>query len=210
MAGIVTVAVFTPSPGGGISNAQTFTISDPPAPTITGRTPTLVIVGGPDFTLTVNGTNFVNDSVVRFNGSPRATTFVSSAKLTATILASDIAVLGTYPITVYTPSPGGGVSSSKLLYVGYPLPATTGLNPAAAAAGDPAITLTVDGGNFVTASVIRWNGANLATTFVSSSQLTAEVPASNLAAAGTAQVTVYNPTKGGGGGTSNAQTFKIN
>jgi VCBS repeat-containing protein len=208
--GTVTVTVFTPAPGGGISNALTFTINDPPAPTVTDRTPFLVTAGGGDFTLTVNGTNFVSDSVVRFNGAPRTTTFVSSTKLTATILASDIAVVGTYPITVYTPAPGGGASNAKLFYVGYPVPTTAGISPATASPGGAAFTLTVDGSNYVAASLVRWNGVNVATTFVSSSRLTAVIPASNIAVGGTAQVTVYNPATGGGGGTSNAQTFTIN
>src|SRR5438067_1629785 len=50
-------------------------------------------------------------------------------------------------------------------------------------------------------------GAPLATSFVSSTQLTATVPASLVATAGTASITVVNPSPGGG--TSNAQTFTI-
>jgi VCBS repeat-containing protein len=210
VAGTATVTVFTPAPGGSISNPLTFTINDPPAPTVTDRSPFLVTAGGGDFTLTVSGTNFVSDSVVRLNGATRTTTFVSSTKLTATILASDIAAVGTYPATVYTPAPGGGLSNSKLLYVGYPVPTTTGLSPATASAGGGAFTLTVDGSNYEAASVVRWNGVNVATTFVSSSRVTAVIPSSKIAVAGTAQVTVYNPATGGGGGTSNAQTFTIN
>jgi hypothetical protein len=118
-------------------------------------------------------------------------------------------VVGTYPITVYTPAPGGGVSGSKLLYVSYPVPTTTGLSPSSTGAGGPEFVLTVDGTNFVAESVVRWNGVNMTTTFVSSSRLTATIPASNIAAAGTAQVTVFNPTKAGGGGASNAQTFTV-
>jgi hypothetical protein len=209
VAGTATVTVYNPAPGGGISNALLFTINDPPAPTLSGRTPTSVFAGGPDFTLTVIGSGFVSDSVVRLNGVPRTTTFVSSTKLAALIPASDIAVVGTYPITVYTPAPGGGVSGSKLLYVSYPVPTTTGLSPSSTGAGGPEFVLTVDGTNFVAESVVRWNGVNMTTTFVSSSRLTATIPASNIAAAGTAQVTVFNPTKAGGGGASNAQTFTV-
>jgi hypothetical protein len=55
---------------------------------------------------------------------------------------------------------------------------------------------------------VRWNGSNRTTTFVSSTQLTATIPASDIAVAGTAQVTVFTPTPGGG--TSSAQTFTIN
>src|SRR5207249_1389587 len=56
-------------------------------------------------------------------------------------------------------------------------------------------------------STVNWNGAPLATSFVSSTQLTATVPASLVATAGTASITVANPSPGGG--TSNAQTFTI-
>ena len=88
-----------------------------------------------------------------------------------------------------------------------PVPATTGLSPATATAGGPGFTLTVTGTNFISGSVVRWNGADRATTFVSATRLTAAIPAADIATAGTAQVTVGNPAPGGG--TSNPQTFSI-
>src|SRR5271167_4607394 len=39
--------------------------------------------GGPQFTLTVNGTGFVSNSVVNWNGTPLTTQFVSGSRLTA-------------------------------------------------------------------------------------------------------------------------------
>ena len=54
-------------------------------------------------------------------------------------------------------------------------------------------------------SVVRWNGANRTTTFVSATQLTAAITAADIAAAGSASVTVLNP----GGAVSNALTFTI-
>ena len=81
----------------------------------------------------------------------------------------------------------------------------TFLSPGSAAAGGPAFTLTVNGSNFVSGSVVRWNGANRTTTFVSATQLTAAIPATDIAAGGTASVTVQNP----GGAISNALTFTI-
>ena len=63
--------------------------------------------GGPAFSLTVDGAWFVPESVVNWNGSPRATTFVSSSQLTAAILASDIATASTAAVTVVNPSHGG-------------------------------------------------------------------------------------------------------
>jgi hypothetical protein len=73
-------------------------------------------------------------------------------------------------------------------------PTLTSLSPALALAGGAAFTITVTGSNFANNAVVQWNGMNLATTFVSSTQLTAQVPASALATAGTANVTVVNPS----------------
>src|SRR5205823_9737936 len=78
-------------------------------------------------------------------------------------------------------------------------------SPTCAAAGDPQFTLTVNGINFISTSVVNWNGAALTTTFVSSTQLTATVSASRIANPGTASITVVSPC----GGTSNAVTFPI-
>jgi hypothetical protein len=69
-------------------------------------------VGGAGFTLTVNGSNFVASSVVRWNGGPRPTTVAGSGQLTAAITAADIATQGSAPVTVFTPAPGGGTSAS--------------------------------------------------------------------------------------------------
>jgi hypothetical protein len=77
--------------------------------------------------------------------------------------------------------------------------------------------LMVTGANFNSNATINWNGTALTTAFVSGTQLTATIPAANVASAGTAAVTVTNPgTPGGvyGGGTaaetSNSMTFTIN
>ena len=85
-------------------------------------------------------------------------------------------------------------------------PLVHALTPYSAAAGGPGFSLTVAGSNFAAGSTVQWNGANRSTTFSSSSQLTATIPASDIAAGGTAQVRVMNP---GGGGVSNAMTFTI-
>jgi len=79
--------------------------------------PDAVAPGGAGFTLTVNGTGFVATSVVNWNGSPRATTFVSNSKVTAAIRASDIATASTAAVTVVSPSPGGGVSNTQFFSI---------------------------------------------------------------------------------------------
>ncbi len=89
-----------------------------------------------------------------------------------------------------------------------PVPVSTSLAPSSANAGDPQFTLTVNGSKFLSSSVVQWNGSALATTLVNAQQLTATVPASDVANAGTAAITVSNPPPGGG--ISNNLTFTIN
>jgi Bacterial Ig-like domain (group 3)/FG-GAP-like repeat/IPT/TIG domain len=81
------------------------------------------------------------------------------------------------------------------------------LVPDAVAPGGPSFTLTVNGTGFVSGATVNWNGSPLATTLVNQSQLTAIVPALNIASAGTALVTVTNTSPGGG--LSNGQYVSI-
>ncbi len=206
-AGTATVTVVNPTPGGGTSNTQTFTINNP-VPTTTSLSPTSTTVGGSGFTLTINGTNFINGSTVNWNGSSRTTTYVSSNQLTAAILSSDIASVGTASVTVTTAGPGGGTSNSQTFTINNPVPTTTSINPSSATVGDTGFSMTVNGTNFVASSTVQINGSNRTTTFVSSNQLSVQILTSDLTTAGTSTITVVNPTPGGG--TSNAQTFTIN
>jgi peptidoglycan/xylan/chitin deacetylase (PgdA/CDA1 family) len=203
--GTVLVAVL--NPGGGLSNSQSFPINNV-TPTITGLSPPSAVVGGPAFTLTVNGTNFVSGSAVRWNGSNRPTTYVSGAQVTASINAADIAAVGAANVKVFNPSPGGGLSSAQSIPINYPVPAVTGLSPSSALMGGSAFTLTVTGTNFMNGSVVRWRGQDRTTTYVSATKLTASLSAADLATGGTANVKVFNPAPGGG--LSGPQVFTIN
>src|SRR5204863_448603 len=206
-AGTDSVTVFSPTPGGGTSNAVTFTTNNP-APTATSLSPSSATAGSAAFTLTVTGSNFVNGSTVRWNGASRTTTFVSATQLTAAITAADIATAGTAPVTVFSPTPGGGTSGAVTFTINAaanPVPTLTSLSPSSATAGATGFTLTATGTNFVTGSVVRWNGTNRTTPFVRTSQLTAAITTADVATAGTASVTVFSPTPGGG--TSSAVTF---
>jgi hypothetical protein len=88
-----------------------------------------------------------------------------------------------------------------------PMPVVSSLSPSSASVGAPGLTLTVNGSGFVSASVVRWNGADRATTFVSASQLRAAINTSDLAAAAVVPVGVFTPAPGGG--TSATQTFTV-
>src|SRR5262249_14133605 len=143
-AGTVPVTVFTPAPGGGqVTPAQTFTINNPQPAVSTLPTPA-VIAGGGEFQLTVNGSNFVNTSKVRWNGDERPTSFVSATQIKATISASDIATAGTAAITVFSPTPGGGVSPTSLTFtINNPAPSIAALGPSSVKATGPSFTLIV-------------------------------------------------------------------
>jgi len=81
---------------------------------LTGLSPGSVTEGEPSFGLTVRGANFqAGDSIV-WNGSLRATTFVSSTRLTAFISTSDVLNPGTAQVTV---SRGSQVSNVFLFSV---------------------------------------------------------------------------------------------
>src|SRR5437867_1181018 len=99
--------------GGTVSRGLTGTGTNPvPVPVLGALSPSSATAGGAAFTLTVNGTNFVASSIVRWNGSNRTTTFVSGTELRAAIPAGDITTAGTTQITVFTPLPGGGTSGA--------------------------------------------------------------------------------------------------
>jgi uncharacterized protein (TIGR03437 family) len=179
-----------------------------PVPTLTSLSPNARGMGSGAFTLTVTGSGFVQSSQVRWNGEGRQTTFISPTQLTAAIPASDLTSVGPVQVTVFNPEPGGGTSAALPFTVqaANPVPAITGITPNTAAVGT-AFTLTINGSNFINGSVIRWEGANRTTTFVNETTLRTEIPASDLTAAGTRDITVFNPEPGGG--TSNLARFTI-
>jgi YVTN family beta-propeller protein len=63
------------------------------------------------------------------------------------------------------------------------------------------------GPDYVAGSIVRWNGSVRPTTSDAINGLIAQIPASDIAAAGTALVTVFNPAPGGG--SSNSLTFTV-
>ncbi len=107
--------------GAGIIDAYNL-LAGNPAPSIEGMSPESARVGGLKFTLTVTGGNFSYSSVVRWNGEDRQTTYVSPTRLEATITAGDIAWPGNYPVSVFTPAPGGGQTNELTFEVKSVLP----------------------------------------------------------------------------------------
>lgn len=201
-AGNIMVSVSDPT--NGTTNTQTFTIKGSSL-TLKSLSPASVTVGSSGFSLTVTGTGFTPQSAVFWNGNPQPTTFVSATQITTTIPASDIAVTGSDSISVNDPT--YGTSSSQTFTVAPTPLALKSLSPVTVAAGGSSFMLTVLGTAFTGTSVIEWNGAALPTTMVSSTELIAHVPASNISTTGSALVTVSDPNSPPG--TTGAQTVTI-
>ena len=180
--------------------------------------PTTASAGSPDLTLTITGSNgqqFQNATHNRsqafwsVNGSENllATTFVNSTTLSAVVPAALLSNPVTAQVLVETGDPEGSLPLAKSNAVSFDV--TTGsqgqglkisVSPTNAMPGsaDLTLTITASDGQFVNAthnrSVAVWSVNSsehfLATTFVSSTSLTAVVPSAFLSNPVTAQVLV--------------------
>jgi len=79
-----------------------------------------------------------------------------------------------------------------------PQPTLDTVTPDQVLSGSGDTEITLDGTGFITASTALLDSMNLATTFISGTQLTAVVPAAEVASVGAHDVAVYNPSPGGG------------
>jgi len=166
--------------------------------------PVSVLAGSPDLELTVTGRGFAdqhhNKSTVVWSVNSRdtflTTTFVSSTELTAVIPAALLANPVSANVSVATgdpmasfPIPQSGSVSFNVYAAPPGSPSVSSISPMSAVAGSPDLTLTVMGSAFVNEnhndSLVVWsvNGSDtfLATTFVSSTEVTAVIPATLLA-----------------------------
>jgi len=173
------------------------------APTIISLSVSTVTVGSPATTVTVTGTNFTSSAVVKFNGTSLTTTYTSPTQISATIPATSLATAGTFGVTV---TDTGGTSNSVNFTVSSAAPTISSLNPGSATAGSAGFVLTVTGSGFNQTSTINWNGNTIPTTYLDSTQLNADIPASLIAASGSIPVTVATTSSG----TSTAQNFTVN
>lgn len=112
------LAVVNAGPGGGTSNAVTFTVVAPdqnPPPAVTQLNPVFATArgaAGSAVVVTITGNNFIDGAQAQWNGVSRPTTFVSGTQLRVTLFAGDVAAGGSGGIRVINPAPGGGSSNT--------------------------------------------------------------------------------------------------
>jgi hypothetical protein len=82
------------------------------APVVSEVDPDVVGPGSHARVITVRGSQFVGNAVVRVNEADRPTFFVSATELKAELLEEDVENAGRLQITVFNPPPGGGTSEA--------------------------------------------------------------------------------------------------
>jgi hypothetical protein len=170
-----------------------YMIQPPTAPTITWATPAPIVSGTPlsatqlDAAANVPGTFAYNPgagTTLPIGSNPLSVTFTPTDTVNYTTATAHVSIT-VNPI----------------------VPVLGSLSPLIATAGGAAFTLTVNGSGFAAGAIVNWGSSSLTTQFVSATQLTAQVPASDLGSAGTVPVIVQNP--GSGSAPSNAMQFEI-
>ena len=108
----ITISTINPQPGA----PAIFTVLNP-LPAISSLSPTELIAGSTDATISITGENFVKGSSVLFNGQPITTKYVSMTSIEATIAAALLANPGSFAVGVSNSAPGGGLSAVLTLLI---------------------------------------------------------------------------------------------
>lgn len=147
---------------------------------------------GSSQTFTAQLNNATNQNVTwtvnRVAGGSASTGTISGGAYTAPATLPNPNAITVGVTSVQDPS----VSATSAVALWNPTPTISSVNPATFAAGS--FALTVHGGNFVSGAQVIFGGSALATTFISSTQLSAT---GSEASAGTFGVSVGNPNPGG-------------
>jgi len=214
----------------------------PSSPNSFSISPTSAVAGSLDVLLTITGSNFLgrphnfSQAVWSSNGSDTglATTFLSSTQLTAIVPADLLISPVSAQVFLLTGDRMGDLPLQKSGPAGFSVTALpvgaatiTSISPESAPAGSSDVTVTIDGSNFDQQrfhnSIVGWSTTPndphccntwLETTFVSSTQLIAVIPAVLLQSPVTAQVFVETgDPQGIGDGVSyprsNSVTFAV-
>ena len=191
--GVTTVtATFVPTDAvdyAGATAKQTITVTQRPS-TLTWAQPAAMEYGTPLSATQLNATSSVA-GVITYAPAAGTVLLPGTTAVTATFVPTDavdyIGATAKQTITVTAPT-------------------LTGISPSSGNLGDAATTITVNGQGLLKGAVVEWDGSALSTAWVNLNQVTAVIPASLLATAGTGTITVVDPNKIAVAG---SQTFTI-
>ncbi|MCL6644456.1 MAG: IPT/TIG domain-containing protein [Dehalococcoidia bacterium] len=170
-AGVVEVVVTTPVG----SNVTTGTENDyiyTTGPTVLSLTPSEGACNGATV-VTVTGTGFTSSGMTVAFGTVQAVfTYISSTTLVA---VAPVQGAGVVDVRVTTPAgTSPNTAADDFTCTGTPIPTVTGLNPTSGPIGT---TVTITGTNFTGVTSVTFGGVSATFTVVSSTQITATVPA---------------------------------
>jgi hypothetical protein len=185
--GVASVTVVNPD--GAQSPPVSFQVA-PVTPVITGLNPTFGYAGGPAFTITASGINFVAGSTLMWGTTALTTTLVSSSQLTAIVPPELTALSAAVRVTVM--NPGGAQSYLEFAAIYRVEPVLSAISPSSVNAGDPSVSITATGIGFVAGDGLTFNGTGFPSTWQSSTTLTGAIPASLVITPGTASIQVIN------------------
>ena len=128
----------------------------------------------------------------------------------ATVLGNTVTLTGVGTVVIQATQAGNTsyaaatpVSQSFVVLPG--APTLVSITPPGGVVNAGATTITLTGSNFASTDMVELNGATLASTYVNATTLTAIIPASFFASAGSGQVTVVDAI----GRTTTGQTFTV-
>jgi CSLREA domain-containing protein len=200
------------------------TVAGGPYPISATLSPTAVLG---NYTITYGAANFtINKATPTVSGWPTASPITFGQSLSSSALSGGTASpAGSFAWTTSTATPGTGTPSESVTFtaidatdyntmigsvtlaVNNPVAVIGSFSPAYTSAGGDALTLNVGGQGFAANSIVYWGSTALVTQYVSATQLTAQLPAVEIATAGISSITVQTPAPGGG--TSNSMQFEI-
>ena len=108
--------------------------------------------------------------------------------------AAQLSSAAIIPVTAQSPAPANFVSNAASFVVEAASPVVTTLTPNKVVAGNPTLTLTIDGTGFAANAQVLWNGTVLTPQSVNPTQIQVQINAALLANGQAVGVAVRNPT----------------
>ena len=181
------------------------------SPSVTSTNPGAGDQGATSFNVTVNGTSFESGANASFTATGitvNSTTFVSPTRLTANISIAGSAPTGTSDVTVANPD--GSTATGSAVFSVNPAPTVTGVNPGSATQGASNQNVTITGTGFDNGPALAASfGSGITTnsvTYVSATQVTANITVAGTASTGAHDVTLTN---GDGSSAAAAGAFTV-
>jgi hypothetical protein len=144
--------------------------------------------------MVVFGGSFSPTTVIQWNGISKATTFWSTIRLSTVLDPTDLKSAGTAQVRLFDPATNLTSDSKTFTITPLSAPVISSFSPTVGVIGQPGMTLSVRGSNFLPGMVVKLSGSPRPTTYVSASVLNASLSASDLSTGQIFAVTVDNPS----------------